>query len=234
MLFGVSKAITDYMHKGDPYEKVRKAYSVNIVHFELGAGDDYIYHGFTNFKGVHKNDELVLNAEQREAYCKTLPGGLYPEYYILKLNNFNDVATDTLDEWIYYLKNNKIKDEHRAKGLAQAREILDYDNLTDAEKAEYDNEIKQKRIKYGEQKWDFLKGRTEGRAEGEAERARLQAEKEAAQAEKEAAQAEKEAAQANIKNTIINLHASGMTIALIAKCTNTPEAEVEQIINPDK
>jgi hypothetical protein len=134
MLYGVSKSITEYMHTGDKYGKVRKAYSINIVHFDLGIGDDYIYHGFTNFKGIHTNTELKLTAKQQKRYRKTLPGELHPEYYILMVNNFNDVAKDTLDEWVYYLKNNKIRDEHNAKGLAQARALLVYDNLTDAEK----------------------------------------------------------------------------------------------------
>jgi predicted transposase/invertase (TIGR01784 family) len=211
MLFGVSKVITDYMHKGNKYYKVRKAYSINIVHFDLGTGNDYIYHGFTGFKGIHTGDELVLDAEQQEKYGKTLPGELHPEYYIIKVNKFNDVAKDTLDEWVYYLKNNQIKDEHRAKGLAQAREILDYYNLTDAEKIEYENEIKARRIKLAELETADMKGaargRAEGRAEGEVERARLQAEKEAAQAREAAAQAREAALQAELKKlkALLNL-----------------------------
>ena len=45
MLYGTSKAITEYMNQGDPYAKVKKVYSVNIVYFDLGQGDDYVYHG---------------------------------------------------------------------------------------------------------------------------------------------------------------------------------------------
>jgi hypothetical protein len=41
--------------------------------------------------------------------------GIYPEYYILKVNNFNDVAKDTPDEWNYFLKHSVIKDEFKAK-----------------------------------------------------------------------------------------------------------------------
>ena len=51
MLYGVSKAITDYMELGDKYDKVRKVYSINIVYFDLGQGEDYVYHGKTIFKG---------------------------------------------------------------------------------------------------------------------------------------------------------------------------------------
>ena len=39
MLYGTSKAVTEYLARGDAYENVRKVYSINIVHFNLGAGD---------------------------------------------------------------------------------------------------------------------------------------------------------------------------------------------------
>ncbi|NDV60681.1 Rpn family recombination-promoting nuclease/putative transposase, partial [Bacteroides sp. 519] len=45
MLYGVSKAISEYISKGEFYSKVRKVYSINIVYFDLGQGKDYVYHG---------------------------------------------------------------------------------------------------------------------------------------------------------------------------------------------
>jgi len=136
MLFGVSKAITDYMHTGDLYSNVRKVYSVNIVYFGLG-GDDYIYHGFTNFRGLYTNTELQLTAAQKKLYNKIFVGEIYPEYFIISLKGFDDVANNTLDEWIYYLKNNRIEDHFTAQGLDKAKETLLFDNLTDTEKEEY-------------------------------------------------------------------------------------------------
>jgi predicted transposase/invertase (TIGR01784 family) len=41
------------------------------------------------------------------------------------VNQFNDIAKDALDEWIYFLKNSEVKDEFKAKGLAEAKEVLD-------------------------------------------------------------------------------------------------------------
>jgi len=150
MLYGTCKAIAERMTKGMPYSKVRKVYSINIVHFDLGTGSDYIYRGFTDFKGLHTKEELELSKEQKEVFKTTYPGDLYPEYYIIKVTNFNDVAKNTLDEWVYYLKNNKIKDDFTAQGLDLAREVLAYDNLSDKEKEEYDNEVKLARIKDSE------------------------------------------------------------------------------------
>jgi predicted transposase/invertase (TIGR01784 family) len=165
MLYGVSKSITEHIYKGEPYSKVRKVYSVNIVYFDLGKGDDYVYHGFTNFTGLHTHNELELDNEQRKFCGKTLPGDLFPEYYIIRVRGFNDVAKDTLDEWIYYLKNNKIRDDFTAQGLDKAREVLAFDNLNDEEKQEYWRSIEADRIKQSEIETALFKGRIEEKRE---------------------------------------------------------------------
>ena len=161
MLYGASKTITDHISKGDSYSNVRKVYAISIVYFDLGAGDDYVYHGFTNFKGLHTQSELHLNSEQRQLYNKTFIGELYPEYYIIKVKNFDDVAKNTLDEWIYYLKNNRIRDDFTAKGMDRAREILAFDSLSDEEKKQYAREIDARLHRDAEIRTALNKGRTE-------------------------------------------------------------------------
>jgi predicted transposase/invertase (TIGR01784 family) len=47
ILYGTSKLITEYIDIGDDYIKVKKVYSVSIVYFGLGQGEDYAYHGLT-------------------------------------------------------------------------------------------------------------------------------------------------------------------------------------------
>ena len=61
MLYGSSKLITDYMDAGFDYDKVCKVLSINIVYFDLGHGEDYVYKGVTDFRGIHKNDVLHLS-----------------------------------------------------------------------------------------------------------------------------------------------------------------------------
>ena len=51
MLFGTSKLVTEYINRGESYDKVRKVYSVNIVYFSLGHGTDFVYHGKTSSEG---------------------------------------------------------------------------------------------------------------------------------------------------------------------------------------
>jgi predicted transposase/invertase (TIGR01784 family) len=139
MLYGASKAVTEYMTQGTPYQEVRKIYAIHVVYFDLGQGDGYVYHGKTVFRNLHNSDDiLLLSARQRQQFRQVAAGDLYPEYYILKINHFDEVAKSTLDEWVYFLKTNTIKDEFTAKGLDKARKLLAYEQLTPKERAEYD------------------------------------------------------------------------------------------------
>ena len=165
MLFGVSKTITDHMYEGFEYEKVRKVYSINIVYFDLGQGSDYVYHGTTEFRGIHTHDVLRVNARQREVFDVTAPYELFPEYYIIKVNSFDDVAKDTLDEWIYYLKNNRLPEHFTAPGLEKAEKILNYYDMNAEAKALYDAHIKARRISYDVLETARMEGREEGREE---------------------------------------------------------------------
>lgn len=125
MAYGVSKSISEHHTLGNKYSEVKKVISINIVYFDLGQGQDYIYRGKTNFRGLHQNDILGLTKKQKETFSKEEVYEIFPEYYILKVNQFNDIAKDTLDEWIYFLKNSEVKDNFKAKGLKEANEVLD-------------------------------------------------------------------------------------------------------------
>lgn len=125
MAYGVSKALSENLSLGQKYSEVKKIISINIVYFNLGQGEDYIYKGTTNFEGLHQKDTLQLSDKQKLTFAKQNISDIFPEYYIIKVNQFNGIAKDGLDEWIYFLKNSEVKDEFKAKGLAEAKEILD-------------------------------------------------------------------------------------------------------------
>lgn len=138
ILYGTSKTISENMQKGNPYSKVKKVISVSIVYFDIGDGLDYVYHGTTNFIGVHNNDRLLLSDEQKVIFRKTEPYEIFPEYYILKVEKFDEITKDGLDEWIYFLKTDKIKENFKAKGLKEAKEKLDIMKLPKNEQYIYD------------------------------------------------------------------------------------------------
>jgi predicted transposase/invertase (TIGR01784 family) len=147
-----------------------------VVYFSLGQGEDYIYHGDTVFRGIHKNDILQLSEKQKQMFNRSAISSIFPNHYIIKVNDFDDIARNSLDEWVYFLKNSEIKDEFKAKGLAAAREKLIEINLEDEELRAYRRYLDQLHyeasiadtIKF-EAEYDKRKAREEGKAEGKAE-----------------------------------------------------------------
>ena len=137
MAYGASKALTENFYLGQEYTEIKKVISINIVYFDLGQGQDYVCKGGTVFKGLHQHDILTLSDKQQNAFLKENVSDMFPEYYIIKVNKFNDIAKDSLDEWIYFLKNSEVKDEFKAKGLKQAGEVLDIMRLNKTDQYSY-------------------------------------------------------------------------------------------------
>jgi predicted transposase/invertase (TIGR01784 family) len=76
MLYGTAKAMLEHLSIGDDYKKIKKVISVNIVYFDLGSGDDYVYHGKTKFMGIHQDDELELSTRSKKKFNKKYPSQL--------------------------------------------------------------------------------------------------------------------------------------------------------------
>ena len=142
MLFGASKAITEHIKEGSAYAQVKKVISITIAYFDLGQGKDYVYHGTTVFKGIHKGDILGLSDRQIEVYQKNSVHEIYPEFWVIKTGKFRNRINDRLDEWIYFLKNAEIKPSFSAKGLKEANEKLDAMKLPEKERVAYDKYLR--------------------------------------------------------------------------------------------
>lgn len=150
MAYGVSKSISENLNLGQKYSEIKKVISVNIVYFDLGQGKDYIYKGKTDFKGIHQNDLLGLSPKQKQTFVKEQVSDIFPEYYLLKVNQFDDDAKDTLDQWIYFLKNSEVKDSFNAKGLKEAGEILDIMRLPTVDQYGYNRYLDSLHLKASE------------------------------------------------------------------------------------
>ena len=206
MLFGASKLVTEYIERGDNYAKVRKVYSINIVYFSLGHGKDYVYHGKTEFRGIHTNDLLELTPFQKQTFKANTVSQLYPEYYILKVNGFNQVAKSPLEEWIYYLNTGDIPSNATAPGLDEARKKLKLAMMTHDELKAYYRHLDNIVILRNNIITEREEGRFEGHEKGLAEGA---------------------------KNKAIEvarfLKASGSSIALIMGATGLTKEEIDSI-----
>ncbi|MBR4897400.1 MAG: Rpn family recombination-promoting nuclease/putative transposase [Prevotella sp.] len=217
ILFGASKLVTEYIDSGTNYDNVKKVYSINIVYFDLGQGKDFVYHGKTDFVGIHEHDVLQLSTFQRQQFGVDEVYQLYPEYYILKVNDFNRWSKVPLEQWIYFLSTSDIPEDADAPGLKEAREKLLFSQMNREEQAAYRRYLDDRVILADQIFTAKGEGRLEGRAEG-----REEGRKEGREEGREEGQ------QFEKLRTARKMKDDGMPVDLIAKYTGLT---IEQINN---
>ncbi len=243
MLFGVSKLVTEYINRGEGYQNIKKIYSVNIVYFDLGQGKDYLYHGKTEFLGVNTGEVLNLSPFQRQKFNVDVVSELYPEYYILKVNDFHDNPMTPLEEWIYYLSTGDIPKESTAPGLKEARKKLELALMSKEELSAYyrhlDNTVILKDNIYTSRGEGMLEGREMGRKEGMREgmkKGRKEGMLEGMKKGEEKGRKEgmleglKRGKEETIKNIVVNLKSSGANKDFIIDVTGLTEDEIESLL----
>ena len=136
----------------------------------LGEGEtDYVYHGATEFYGLNNRSRLVLKPEQKQAIfdgVSKLKSNVFPEYYLIEVEKFQNLVQSDLDEWIYFFKNSEIKKEFKAKNIQLAQEKLDLMKMSEAERRAFEKFLMNKASERGMLESAKLEGQIEGRIEG--------------------------------------------------------------------
>ena len=169
ILLGVDKTIIEHINLGDSYNEVKKVYSISILYFDLGVGNDYLYHGQNQFVGVHTGDRLQIRTKEQNVIVSRFPSEIFPEYILIRVNEFDKVAVTPLDEWMRYLKDGIIASDTTAPGLEEAREKLKYYSMTDQERHAYDEHLNAVMIQNDVLNTAKMEGLMEGRMEGRME-----------------------------------------------------------------
>ena len=170
LLFGTSKAVTESVELGKSYSNIAKIISVSILYFNLGIGDDYVYYGNTELRGVHTGQPLLVKeqvqvVEDFEIKTRLHNKNIFPEYYLIHTERFQDTIKAPVDEWIYLFKNSKIKKEFKSKNIDKAREKLRLLNMDSEQRKSYERYLEHLAIES-----DVIgTARVEGKAEGKAE-----------------------------------------------------------------
>jgi predicted transposase/invertase (TIGR01784 family) len=230
ILFGTSKAITEHIKRKEPYSQVKKIISITIAYFDLGQGEDYIYHGTTNFVGIHKKDKLELALKQKDIYKVDTPADIYPEYWLIKVENFNDRIKHPVDEWVYMFKNAAVRDGFSAKGIEAAKERLKETLLEGQEREDYRRYLRSlhdlaseeynKNIAFQEALEKAVKEEVEKAVKEEVEKA----------VKEEVEKAVKEEVEKAADKMILEMQEAGISTRQIAKITHKTEAEITQIL----
>ena len=176
ILFGTAAAINDQIEIGQKYDIIKKVYSINILYFDFGEGDDYAYHGYMDFHGMTKSGSILrFNNEKEQQYIRskarrlTPPEEVFPEIFLLIVNKFNEVAKTPIEEWMAYLKDGIINDDTTDPGLQEARRKLNIMQMTKEEQRIYRDYMVSVYSTQDAFETAKAEGREEGRAEGREE-----------------------------------------------------------------
>ncbi len=170
ILWGASKLLADDLAIGDDYRNISKVISISILYFEFDNSDnsDYVYHGVTDFQGIHTKKPFTFQRKNEEKKLTTWHAKeIFPEYYLIHVEHFQDVITTDLDEWIYMLKHTSIRKDFKSKNITQAGEKLTLLKMTPAERQKYEKYVMNMVVERDVLQTARTEGRVEGRAEGE-------------------------------------------------------------------
>ena len=188
ILYGVSKAITEQLGNGDKYGNIKQVFSISVVYYDLGEGDDYFYECNSDFYGVHSHNILKLNRRE-ELSLEEIKNGdtrkfkyeakyahdIFPKYFLIRINAYKKFIADAMSEWMEFLKNNSIKSDTTVPGLQAAKEKLNMLKMTKAERISYErhlDSIRNEKEAFWTAETDaYVAGEEKGRAEGEKSKA---------------------------------------------------------------
>lgn len=137
IFFDLGKTLSEYGANGGICQKVKNVYSISLLYFDLGQGDDYVYHGQTIFQGRQTGHEFQLCGRDRDFLKTGFTEEILWEYYLIRVNEFDKVAESPLDEWVHYLKTGHVHPDTTTPGLKEIRERLGYTQMSPEERRDY-------------------------------------------------------------------------------------------------
>jgi len=143
LLFATSKIIVEHQDLGENFKDISKVISISILYFNLGIGDDYIYFGTNEFIGLNSRNKLILKkrvivSESLEPKYKFVEKNIFPEYYLITVERYQNIVKKKIDEWIYMIKNNEVADGSSSKNIDKAKQKLAEINMTEMERKSYE------------------------------------------------------------------------------------------------
>ncbi|MFN8486687.1 MAG: Rpn family recombination-promoting nuclease/putative transposase [Caldilineaceae bacterium] len=150
LLYGTSKLIVEQIKIGESFDQVRKVISISILYFPVSQmDDDYLYHGKTEFIGMNngkalcvdmaklpKPDKANQQALHKHGEGKTV--NIFPEYYLIEVEHFQNIIRQPIDEWVYLFKNSQVPEDFHSKNIQAAKEKLMVLHMSEAERKAYE------------------------------------------------------------------------------------------------
>src|SRR3990167_1916439 len=111
----------------------------------------------------HNHNVLLLGENEQKAYGpEKTPSDIFPEYYLIKVNQFNKQIKDKFDEWVYFLKTETIHPNFSAQGIKSAAKKLDILALTPEERKAYERYEENSHYEASMHESHYGRGKSEG------------------------------------------------------------------------
>ena len=115
-----------------------------LINFVISACSNYLYHGTTEFKGMNDGKPLIIKKREEVAIngmtsYQFVEKNIFPEYYLIRVEKYQNIVKKRIDEWIYMIKNNEVKEGSQAKNIDKAAEKLTVLNMNEKERKAYED-----------------------------------------------------------------------------------------------
>ncbi len=173
LLFGASKIVVEHQNLGEDFKNISKVISISILYFNLGIGDDYLYSGTTEFRGMNTGTPLIFKRrietiENFQPKYQFVEKKIFPEYYLITVERYKNIVRKKIDEWVYIFKNNEVKEGSSSKNIDKAEAKLAELNMTPEERKIYEKYL----INVARDRDAINTAKEEGEAKGEAKNKR--------------------------------------------------------------
>lgn len=177
ILFGASKIIGEHQKLGEDFKHISKVISISILYFNLGLGDDYLYYGTTEFRGLNTGTPLIVKkrietTEDFEPKYSFTEKKIFPEFYLITVERYRNIIRKRIDEWVYIFKNNEVKEGSNSKNIDKAAQKLAELNMPQEQRKAYERYVENVVRERDMTNTAKEEGKDEGRKEGKIEIAR--------------------------------------------------------------
>jgi len=200
------------------------------LYFNLGIGEDYLYYGSTEFVGINNHERI---SKDNEILRNIIPQGtkynpveIYPEYYLIQVEKYQNIVNRAIDEWIYWFKNEEVKDDSISLIMNKVKDELSILKMPQKERVAYEKYLEKLAAEENILETAYEDGRKEMQKELMFQIKQAQKEKEQAKQREEQAQKEKEQAKRKLAQ---KMKKYGENIEEIINETGLTREEIEKL-----
>lgn len=134
--FNTSRLIVDTIPSAGSYLDIKKIIHISVLYTPPKEFDSYLYHINTvvnSIKGATKEQiEIVYKSHNLCSYAEILP-----QYFVIAVPLFNDEVATKLDEWVFFIKNQALRQGCHNPMLQEAYKRFSIINMSPEERTEY-------------------------------------------------------------------------------------------------